>query len=163
MVPCAMHSAPDFLATAKPLFKILLAVAMVVVGALHFVRPKPFIRIVPAALPNPRALVLVSGFFEIAGGVGLLLPPTQHVAAWGLIALYVAVFPANVNMAIHRISLHPKRPIPPLSIVVTATASIAVHRVGLVVRLTLRVTGFALYVFTHRRGVDIRISCVSRS
>ncbi|WP_394847650.1 hypothetical protein LZC95_09325 [Pendulispora brunnea] len=53
-----------------------------------------------------------SGFFEIAGGVGLLLPVTQRLAAWGLIALYVAVFPANVNMAVNRISLDPKRPIP---------------------------------------------------
>jgi len=82
--------------------------------ASHFVQPKPFIRIVPAWLHrfNPRALVLVSGFFEIAGGIGLLLPRTQQLAAWGLIALYVAVFPANVNMAVHRISLNPKRPIP---------------------------------------------------
>ncbi|WP_394830096.1 DoxX family protein [Pendulispora rubella] len=108
-----MDSASDVLAAAKPWFKILLAVGMVGIGILHFARPKPFIRIVPTWLPNPRALVLVSGFFEIAGGVGLLLPFTQRLAAWGLIVLYVAVFPANVHMAVHRISLDPKRPIPP--------------------------------------------------
>jgi len=109
-----MDHASEWLETAKPWFKILLAVGMVGIGILHFVQPKPFIRIVPAWLHrfNPRALVLVSGFFEIAGGIGLLLPRTQQLAAWGLIALYVAVFPANVNMAVHRISLNPKRPIP---------------------------------------------------
>jgi uncharacterized membrane protein len=47
----------------------------------------------------------VSGVFEILGGVGLLVPATQRLAAWGLVALYVAVFPANVNMALHRIPL----------------------------------------------------------
>ena len=108
-----MDSASDVLAMAKPWFKILLAVAMVGVGVLHFVRPKPFIRIVPASLPNPRALVLVSGFFEVAGGLGLLLPATQTFAAWGLVALYIAVFPANVNMAIKKIPLAPGRPISP--------------------------------------------------
>ena len=48
-------------------------------------------------------LVYVSGFFEILGGIGLLVPATRRWAAWGLVALYVAVFPANVNMAVHRI------------------------------------------------------------
>lgn len=90
----------------------LLAFAMVAIGTLHFVRPKPFVRIVPKYLPAPLALVYISGFFEILGGLGLLIPGTRSWAAWGLIALYIAVFPANVYMLSHDISLDPRKPIP---------------------------------------------------
>jgi uncharacterized membrane protein len=82
---------------------VILAVLMVFAGTLHFVAPKGYIRIVPNWLPAPRALVIVSGAFEILGGLGLLLSATRAWAAWGLIALLVAVFPANVNMAVNRI------------------------------------------------------------
>lgn len=90
----------------------VLALAMIGIGILHFVLPKPFVRIVPKSLPAPLALVYISGFFEIAGGVGLLIPATRVAAAWGLIALYIAVFPANVNMLVNNISLDPRKPIP---------------------------------------------------
>ncbi|MBX3193176.1 MAG: DoxX family membrane protein [Labilithrix sp.] len=85
--------------------RLVLAAAMVWIGVLHFVRPEGFVRIVPSFLPAPLALVYVSGFFEIAGGLGLLVARVHRAAAWGLIALYVAVFPANVNMAINDIPL----------------------------------------------------------
>jgi uncharacterized membrane protein len=81
----------------------LVGVAMVFMGVMHFVAPMPFARIVPAWLPAPLALVYVSGVAEIAGGIGLQIPKLRRTAAWGLILLYIAVFPANVNMAIHRI------------------------------------------------------------
>jgi uncharacterized membrane protein len=90
----------------------VLGLAMIAIGTLHFVRPKPFVRIVPKFLPAPKALVYISGFFEIAGGIGLLIPMTRVAAAWGLIALYIAVFPANVYMLTHDVSLSPKKPIP---------------------------------------------------
>lgn len=90
----------------------VLALAMISIGILHFVQPKPFVRIVPKWLPAPLALVYISGFFEIAGGVGLLIPMTRQAAAWGLIALYIAVFPANIYMLTNNISLNPKKPIP---------------------------------------------------
>ncbi len=83
--------------------RVVLAAMMVAVGVMHFVDPQPFVRIVPAALPAPLALVYVSGFFEVAGGLGLLHPSTRRAAALGLVALYVAVFPANVNMAVNHI------------------------------------------------------------
>ncbi len=89
----------------KQKFRWLLAFAMVGIGIQHFTNPSPFEKIVPAYLPYPLALVYVSGFFEIAGGVGLLIPPVSRIAAWGLIALYVTVFPANVNMAVHDIKI----------------------------------------------------------
>ena len=89
-----------------------LALAMIAIGVLHFVQPKPFVRIVPKYLPAPLTLVYVSGFFEILGGVGLLIPQTRVWAAWGLIALYIAVFPANIYMLTDNVSLDPKKPIP---------------------------------------------------
>ena len=89
-----------------------LALSMIAIGVLHFVRPKAFVRIVPKFLPAPLALVYISGFFEIAGGVGLLVPATRVAAAWGLIAFYIAVFPANINMLTQNISFTPKKPTP---------------------------------------------------
>jgi len=90
----------------------LLAISMIAIGILHFVRPVPFVRIVPNYLPAPLALVYISGFFEVLGGIGLLIPDLRASAAWGLIALYIAVFPANIYMLTHNISLKPEQPIP---------------------------------------------------
>jgi uncharacterized membrane protein len=59
-----------------------------------------------------RGTVYLSGVFEILGGTGLLLPQTRRWAAWGLIALYVAVFPANLYMAFNGIQLDPANPLP---------------------------------------------------
>lgn len=89
----------------KQSFRFVLAFSMVIVGVLHFAKPEPFVKIVPDFLPYPLALVYISGFFEILGGVGLLIPTVSRAAAWGLIALYVAVFPANINMAVNNIAL----------------------------------------------------------
>ena len=61
----------------------------------------PFVRAMPPYLPWHLGLVYLSGVFEVAGGIGLLVPRVRVAAAWGLIALYVAVFPANVHMALH--------------------------------------------------------------
>jgi uncharacterized membrane protein len=88
---------------AKSITRAVAAAAMVAVGVTHFVRPDGFVRIVPKFLPEPLALVYVSGVFEILGGLGLLVPRTRKLAGIGLIALYVAVFPANINMAMHDI------------------------------------------------------------
>ena len=76
---------------------------MTFAGITHFTSPEQFIRIVPNYLPWPTELVYLSGFFEILGGIGLLIPKLQKKAAWGLIALFIAVFPANVHMAINQI------------------------------------------------------------
>ena len=79
----------------------LLAALFVAAGIAHFVRPQVFARIVPPYLPAPLLLVYLSGAFEVLGGLGLLLPATRVYAGWGLIALLIAVFPANVHMALH--------------------------------------------------------------
>lgn len=88
-------------------------IAMIAVGVLHFVQPAPFERIVPPWLPAARALVLLSGAAEIALGVGVMIERTRRWAAFALIALYIAVFPANVHMALHRVSLVAGAPPPP--------------------------------------------------
>lgn len=93
---------------ARYVLRLVLAAAMVFVGVLHFVRPEPFVAIVPRALPAPLALVLISGAAEIAGGVGLLVPRTRRAASIGLVALYLAVLPANVNMAVNDLPLDGK-------------------------------------------------------
>jgi uncharacterized membrane protein len=98
-VPVPEH--PD--SRAKRIVRIVAALAMASIGIAHFVIPDGFVRIVPAFLPAPLVLVYVSGFFEILGGIGLLIPRARYAAAIGLIALYVAVFPANINMAVNDI------------------------------------------------------------
>ncbi len=78
---------------------VLLAALFVGAGVMHVVKPRLFEAIVPPSLPAPRALVLVSGAAEILGGLGLLVPAVRPWAGWGLVALLVAVFPANLYMA----------------------------------------------------------------
>ena len=75
-----------------------IAALFVVAGVLHCVIPRSYEAIVPPFLPARLFLVYLSGAFELAGGVGLLVPRTRRPAALGLIALLAAVFPANVQM-----------------------------------------------------------------
>jgi uncharacterized membrane protein len=78
-----------------------LGVTFVTTGVLHFLKPRTYEAIMPRYLPAHRELVYASGVAEIAGGAGLLYPGTRRLAAWWLIATLVAVFPANVEMAVH--------------------------------------------------------------
>lgn len=72
----------------------------VTTGVGHFLAPKALERIVPPQLPEPMALVYLSGVAEIALGIGVLFERTRRASAWGIVALLIAVFPANVYMAI---------------------------------------------------------------
>jgi uncharacterized membrane protein len=96
---------PTHKRSRKETLRIILAGAIILVGILHFAIPAPFVKIVPSSLPHPLLLVYISGFFEIAGGIGLLVPRVSQAAAWGLILLFIAVFPANINMAVNQINL----------------------------------------------------------
>lgn len=78
--------------------RAFLAAFFSVAGIMHFVAPDQYAAIVPTWLPNARPLVAISGVCEILGGLGVLLPGTRRLAGWGLIALLLAVFPANVHM-----------------------------------------------------------------
>jgi uncharacterized membrane protein len=82
----------------------LLVAFMIVSGIGHFAVTDSYVAMVPAALPWPRLLVYLSGMAELAGGIGLLIPSLRRAAAIGIILLLVAVFPANVNMAVNHIS-----------------------------------------------------------
>lgn len=83
------------------LLRIFLGGLFIFAGVMHFVRPAAFISAVPEFLPFPDALVYISGVAEIAGGIGLLWERTRRYAAIGLILLLVAVYPANINMALN--------------------------------------------------------------
>ena len=99
------NAATNLFQNNKTTFKGILAVCMVVAGVLHFAQSEPFIRIVPDFLPAPGALVYISGVVEILLGIGLLVPATQRLSAWGLVALFIAVYPANLNMAFNHIHI----------------------------------------------------------
>jgi uncharacterized membrane protein len=89
----------------KVVLRWVLALFMIGGGVNHFLAPAPYVAMMPAALPWHLELVYVSGVFEILGGLGLLLSRTRRLAAWGLIALLLAIFPANLNMAINHLPL----------------------------------------------------------
>jgi uncharacterized membrane protein len=76
-----------------------MGVWLVGMGLLHFVAPKPFDGIVPAELPgSPRFYTLASGVAEAGAGALILVPRTRRLGALAAVALFLGVFPANVNM-----------------------------------------------------------------
>ncbi len=75
------------------------ALIFVFAGVSHFTKERFFIKAMPPYIPYHRAMVLISGVAEIALGLGLLFDATRVYAAWGLILLLIAVFPANIYMA----------------------------------------------------------------
>jgi uncharacterized membrane protein len=101
----------------------LLAAFFIGAGVNHFVQPRYYEAIVPPSLKDSaKRVVDVSGVAEIAGGLGVLVPATRRVSGLGLIALLLAVFPANVYMAreperfkrIPRWALYGRLPLQPL-------------------------------------------------
>lgn len=113
---------------------LLLITLFALAGVTHFVMPEPFMRIVPSWIPNPRAMVYISGVAEIAGAMGLAIPSLRKVAGIGLIALLFAVFPANINMlqqaraehasALYQAVLWMRLPLQPLLIWLVWTAAV---------------------------------------
>lgn len=85
----------------KRILLYLLALLFVTAGVTHFTTPEFYAEIVPPYLPAPLALAYVSGVCEILLGLLVLVPATRRLAAWGLVALLLAVFPANIHMAVH--------------------------------------------------------------
>ncbi len=86
------------MAIIKTISKFVLAFFMIAAGIMHFVNPTFFLKIMPPYLPLHNELVLVSGIFEVLLGVLLLVPAYSRWAAWGIIALLIAVFPANLHV-----------------------------------------------------------------
>lgn len=85
----------------KTIFRGLLGVLMLLAGVMHFVKPEPYVMMMPDYLPWHEGLVFVSGVFEVLLGVALFVPNPQvrSLAGWGLVALLIAVLPANIWMA----------------------------------------------------------------
>ena len=84
---------------------ILISLIFISIGILHFKMTEKFILIVPPIIPYAKEVVYISGIFEILGGVGILIPKLKRQAAFGLILLLIAVFPANIYMALYNIQL----------------------------------------------------------
>lgn len=96
---------PEF----KLVTKIVFGLLFVATGANHLRDPKFYESIMPPYLPWHYALVILSGIAEIVLGIGLLIPKLSAYAAWGILLLLIAVFPANVHMVMHQ-ELYPHVP-----------------------------------------------------
>ncbi len=79
----------------------LLAVFFTAAGVNHFLRPDPYLAMIPSILPFHRTINILSGAAEILGGIGVLVPRFRQAAGLGLLLLLAAVFPANINVALH--------------------------------------------------------------
>ena len=86
---------------SKQIGLVIAAIFYVGVGITHFSHADWFVAIMPPYLPAHLELVWLSGLLEILGGLGLFVKPTRRFASWGLVALLLAVFPANIHMAMH--------------------------------------------------------------
>ena len=86
---------------ARRIGLIALSVFFTVAGVNHFVDPDFYVRMLPPYLPAHLELVYLSGLFEILGGLGVLVARVRALAGWGLILLLVAVYPANIHMALN--------------------------------------------------------------
>ena len=85
----------------KLILKVVLALFFVLAGINHFQRTGFYLRMMPPYVPWHLTMVQISGVAEVALGALLLIPAASRIAAWGLIALLIAVFPANLQMALH--------------------------------------------------------------
>lgn len=84
----------------------LMGVLYVLAGLNHFWHPEIYERMIGGMLPYGLELVYASGIAEMVLGIGVMIPATRTIAAWGLITMLVAIFPANVNMALHPADWH---------------------------------------------------------
>jgi uncharacterized membrane protein len=82
--------------------KWVFGVAFILAGLLHFVRPDAYMKIMPPYLPWHAPLVFISGVAEVGLGALLLVPRFSAISAWGLIALLIAIFPANIYLYQHQ-------------------------------------------------------------
>lgn len=82
---------------------ITMSIFYLLAGINHFYRPDFYMQMMPPYVPAHAEAVFFSGVAEVLLAIGLLVPRTRALAAWGVIALLIAVFPANVHMAIHQV------------------------------------------------------------
>jgi uncharacterized membrane protein len=80
---------------------LIISLFFLIGGIAHFVFTDMFIKIMPSYLGHKKELVWISGLFELLGAVGILVQKFRTISGYGLIVLIIAVFPANINMALH--------------------------------------------------------------
>ena len=85
----------------KTILKYIFAAAFILAGINHFLNPQFYLKMMPPVLPAHLFLIYLSGVFEILFGILLLIPRFSRLAAWLIIALLIAVFPANIYMAMN--------------------------------------------------------------
>jgi len=85
----------------KLIFAYVMGLFYVFAGIMHFIFPAKYLTIMPKILPYPLFLVYLSGIAEILCGLGFLFQETRVAAAWATILLLIAIFPANINMAMY--------------------------------------------------------------
>ena len=83
---------------ALPWHQYLMGTLYLLAGINHFRNPRLYLKIIPPYFPNPKLLNKIAGIAEIILGIGLCIPQFSVVAAWGIIALLIAIFPANLFM-----------------------------------------------------------------
>ena len=91
------------LSVAQRIGLLLAAALFVAAGVLHFTKTVFYLKIMPPYIPWHLSMVYVSGACEILGGLGLLFSVTRRAAAWGVVALLIAVFPANIKHAMENV------------------------------------------------------------
>ena len=101
-----MKSNSDDEQSRRRISRALLGGLFITSGVLHFARADLYRGVMPPNLPLQRELVALSGFFEIAGGLGLFPERTRRAAGFGLIALLLAVWPANLQMLFNAQAAH---------------------------------------------------------
>lgn len=89
----------------KTILLYVMAAFYVMAGLNHFVRPDVYFPMMPSYLPAHRELIMLSGIAEVGLGIAVLVPMLRQWAAWGLVALLIAVFPANLHIAMHDVPL----------------------------------------------------------
>ena len=90
-----------FMERVRGIARVVIALAFIGAGLNHFLNEQFYVAIMPPYLPAHLELVYISGVFEVAGGIGLLITRLRKTAGYGLMLLTLAVFPANFHMALH--------------------------------------------------------------
>ncbi len=92
----------------RRLLRVLLATLFLYAGTIHLIDPDLFLPIMPPWIPFHLPCIEISGVFELLGGIGLLVPirRVQIFTGWGLVLMLIAIFPANIYMAVEHIQIH---------------------------------------------------------
>ena len=101
----ALGLRPGWLRSKRAKLRVALAAMFLFAASGHFAAPEGLLQMIPEPLPFRREAMYLSGLFEALGGIGLLVPRLRRVAGWGLVALLIVVFPANLNVAINNLQI----------------------------------------------------------